>query len=98
MKYYSDKTKKMYAQVADLDEAEKAYDKAHAAEIAEKESAKKDADEIKKAYDELKVAKDKYVSLVNDFIKNHKNYRITLSDPDYFDSFDILSVFRKLFF
>ena len=86
MKYYSDKTKKLYSEMADLEAAEKEYDEAHAAEIREKEAAKKDAEAVKKAYDAVVVARKHYVELVNQFAKEHKGYRLTITDDDYFDN------------
>ena len=86
MKYYSDKTKKLYNAEEDLKDAEKAYDEAHAAEIKEKEEAKADADEIKKAYDEVVAARKRYIKLVEDFTKKHNNYRLTITSRDYFDN------------
>lgn len=86
MKYYSDKTKKVYNEVADLESAEKAYDDAHAEELKEKESAKRDAEEIKKTYEELAALRKKYCALVDAFVRDHKSYRLTISTRDYFDN------------
>lgn len=87
MKYYSDKTKKIYADVEDLDAAEKEWDKAHEAELKEKAETKADAEEIKKAYDELTKAREHYNDLVNKFIKKHKSYHLTVTTDDFFDNF-----------
>lgn len=87
MKYYSDKTKKVYADVKALEAAETEWDKAHEVELKEKAAVKADADEIKKAYDELNKAREHYNDLVNKFIKKHKSYHLTVTTTDFFDNF-----------
>ena len=47
MKYYSEKTMKVYDKVEELNTAEKEYDEAHAAEIAKKKERKERAEEIR---------------------------------------------------
>ena len=86
-KYYSEKTKKEYSTEKECIAAEKEYDKANAEKEKERAMAKKDADEINKAYEELKVARKKYNDLVNEFIKEHNSYHLTISNKDFFDTF-----------
>ena len=86
-KYYSEKTKKEYSTEKECIAAEKEYDKANAEKEKERALVKKDADEINKAYEELKVARKKYNDLVNEFIKEHNSYDLTISNKDFFDTF-----------
>ena len=86
-KYYSEKTKKEYSTEKECIAAEKEYDKANAEKEKERALIKKEADEINKAYEELKVARKKYNDLVNEFIKEHNSYHLTISNKDYFDTF-----------
>lgn len=92
-KYFSEKTKKDYSTIEACEAAEKEWDEAHAAELAEKEAVKKDANEIQNAYNDIKAARKKYEELVSKFIKNHKNYHLTISDPEYFDNLTRLTLF-----
>ena len=86
-KYYSEKTKKEYPTEKECIAAEKEYDKANAEKEKERALIKKEADEINKAYEELKVARKKYNDLVNEFIKEHNSYHLTISNKDFFDTF-----------
>ncbi|MDY4729457.1 MAG: hypothetical protein SPC26_04955 [Lactobacillus amylovorus] len=86
-KYYSEKTKKEYSTEKECIAAEKEYDKANAEKEKERALIKKEADEINKAYEELKVARKKYNDLVNEFIKEHNSYHLTISNKDFFDTF-----------
>jgi hypothetical protein len=86
-KYYSEKTKKEYSTEKECIAAEKEYDKANAEKEKERALIKKEADEINKAYEELKVARKKYNDLVNEFIKKHNSYHLTISNKDFFDTF-----------
>lgn len=90
-KYYSEKTKKTYDKKEDCLAAEVAYDKAHEAELKEREVVKKDADEIETAYNELIKARKHYFDLIEKFAKNHgRKYRLEVPE-DYFENlFDFL--------
>lgn len=49
MKYYSDKTKKFYTSLEEIESAEKQYDDEHSAEIKKAEERKNDAKAIEEA-------------------------------------------------
>lgn len=95
MKYYSEKTKKMYDVVEDLKAAEKEYDKKHAAEIAKQKERKARAEEITKARQEIAAAQKHYNELVNSFIKDYGSYHETLTEKDT-DIFTVSDLFRQL--
>lgn len=90
-KYFSEKTHEEYSSEKECLEAEKQWDKDHAAELAERKSAAEDADKLKKLYEEVRTASKRYNDAVNDFIKKHRNYHLTISSPDFFASFMDLS-------
>ena len=80
MKYYSDKTKKVYDEVADLEKAEQAFDEAHAAELKKAAERKARAAEIEAALKEVRAAEDKYNTLVRNFVKDYGSYHVTYED------------------
>ena len=80
MKYYSEKLKKIYDTVEDLQAAEKEYDEAHAAEIAKAKERKARADEIDAARKDLIKAQKKYDGLINKFIEDFGSYHATYTD------------------
>ena len=82
MKYYSEKLKKVYDTVEQLQKAEAEYDKAHAAEIKKAEERKRRADEIAAARKDLQNAQKKYNELVNKFIKDYGSYHATYNGED----------------
>ena len=82
MKYYSEKLKKVYDTVEQLQVAEVEYDKAHAAEIAKQKERKARANEIDAARKELVNAQNKYNDLVNKFVKDYGSYHATYNDSD----------------
>ena len=82
MKYYSDKTKKIYDTVEQLQTAETEYDKAHAAEIAKQKERKARAEEINKARKELVNAQNRYNDLINKFVKDYGSYHATYTDGE----------------
>jgi chromosome segregation ATPase len=82
MKYYSEKLKKVYDTVEQLQAAETEYDKAHAAEIAKQKERKARAEEINKARKELVDAQDRYNDLINKFVKDYGSYHATYTDGD----------------
>ena len=82
MKYYSEKLKKVYDTVEQLQAAETEYDKAHAAEIAKQKERKARANEIDAARKELANAQNKYNDLINKFVKDYGSYHTTYNDND----------------
>lgn len=82
MKFYSDKTKKLYDSVEQLETAETEYDRAHAAEIAKQKERKARAEEINKARKDAINAQKHYNELVNKFIKDYGSYHATYTDDD----------------
>lgn len=82
MKFYSDKTKKIYDSVEQLEAAETEYDKAHAAEIAKQKERKARAEEINKARKDAIKAQKHYNELVNKFVKDYGSYHATYTDGD----------------
>ena len=95
MKYYSEKLKKVYDTVEQLQTAETEYDKAHAAEIAKQKERKRRAEEINKARKELVNAQKNYNELVNKFIKDYGSYHATYNDEDVDPG--VLNLFYRLF-
>lgn len=91
MKYYSDKTKKLYETVEDLSKAEKAYDEVHAAELKKAEEKKQRAEEIQAALKAIVDAQHKYNELVNQFIKDYGSYHATYRDGDLIGWKDIFN-------
>ena len=82
MKYYSEKLKKVYDTVEQLQTAETEYDKAHAAEIAKQKERKARAEEINKARKELVNAQNRYNDLINKFVKDYGSYHATYTDGE----------------
>ena len=97
MKYYSEKLKKVYDTVEQLQAAETEYDKAHAAEIAKQKERKARAEEITKARKELVNAREHYSELVNKFIKDYGSYHATYTNEDNGEVNNVMDVFYKLF-
>ena len=79
MKYYSDKTKKLYDSVELLTAAETEFDKENAAKIKAQEERKARATEIEAARKEVLVAQERYNKLVNKFIKDYGSYHSTIT-------------------
>ena len=75
MKYFSDKTKKVYETVEDLENAEVEFDKAHAAEIEAANKKKARAEEIEAAYKELQTAREVYDQEVADAFAKYDKAR-----------------------
>lgn len=82
MKYYSEKLKKVYDTVEDLQTAETAYDKERAAEDAKQKERKARAEEINKARKELINAQKNYNDLIAKFVKDYGSYHATYTDND----------------
>lgn len=93
MKYYSDKTKKLYDSVELLNEAEMAYDEAHAAELKKAEQKKQAAEAIKAARKAVIDAQSRYNELVNQFIKDYGSYHETYRDGDVVSLRDIFNLY-----
>jgi uncharacterized damage-inducible protein DinB len=93
MKYYSDKTKKLYDSVELLNEAEMAYDEAHAAELKKAEQKKNAAEAIKAARKAVIDAQSRYNELVNQFIKDYGSYHETYHDGDVITLKDIFNLY-----
>ena len=93
MKYYSDKTKKLYDTVELLNEAEMAYDEAHAAELKKAEQKKNAAEAIRAARKAIVDAQNKYNELVNQFIKDYGSYHETYRDGDVVSLRDIFNLY-----
>lgn len=90
MKYYSEKLKKVYDTVEDLQTAETAYDKERAAEDAKQRERKARAAEINKARKELVNAQKNYNDLITKFVKDYGSYHATYTDGDVNTVEDIL--------
>lgn len=82
MKYYSEKLKKVYDTVEQLDTAEKEYDEAHAAEIAKQKERKARAEEIDEARKEVIEAQKRYDELIDKFVKDYGSYHTTYTKND----------------
>lgn len=67
MKYYSEQTKKLYDSQEELNNAEKAFEEKKAVELKKKEERATRAKEVEDAY-------DKYVELLDKFIKDYGYY------------------------
>lgn len=96
MKYYSEKLKKVYDTVEELNKAEAVYDKARAAEDAKQKERKKRAEEIKNARKELANAQKNYNDKLTKFIKDYGSYHETYTDNDS-DSISTSDIILKLF-
>lgn len=97
MKYYSEKLKKVYDTVEQLQTAETEYDKAHAAEIAKQKERKARAEEINKARKEAIKAQERYNELVNKFVKDYGSYHTTYTNENNGEVANVMDVFYKLF-
>ena len=82
MKYYSEKLKKVYDTVEQLQAAEVEYDKAHAAELAKQAERKRRAAEVSEARKAAADAQKKYSDLLNKFVKDYGSYHATYTDED----------------
>jgi len=81
MKYYSEKTQKLYNSEEELTKAENALVKVEAEEKAKKEARGKRAKEVVEAY-------ENYEKLLKDFLKDYGNFHMTINEPEsLFDFF-----------
>ena len=83
MKFYSDKTKKIYDTVELLEAAEKEYDQLHAEELRKAEERKADAAAIEEAYKNAVAAQKHYNELVNAFVKKHGSYHLSVRTSNW---------------
>ena len=77
MKYYSEKTKKLYDSEEILRDEEAKFDLEHEKELALKAQRAERAKEVDAAYDEAVKAKRKADELCNQFIKDYGSYHST---------------------
>lgn len=77
MKYYSEKTKKLYETEEILRDEEAKYDLEHEKELALKAQRAERAKEIEKAYEKAAAAKREADELMNKFIKEYGSYHYT---------------------
>lgn len=75
MKYYSEKTNKVYTTTEELENAEKEFDEREAKELALRDERKARAHEVEEAY-------KKYLELKAKFIEDYKSYHMTLTEKD----------------
>lgn len=97
MKYYSEKTMKVYDDVEQLNTAEKEYDEAHAAEIAKRKERKARAEEINDARKDAIKAQEHYNELIKQFVKDYGSYHATYTDENSGKLSNVMDVFYKLF-
>ena len=80
MKYYSEKTEKLYDSKKDLDAAEKEFDEVELKEKQKKEERATRAKEVNAAYDTYIEAYKKYQEVLKEFIKDYGSYHDDLFD------------------
>ena len=101
MQYYSDKTKKVYKTVDELNDAEKKYDDNQLAIAKRNDERKARAKEVEDAYKVMEDARKAYNKKVNDFIKDYGSYHYSitkkLDDDEYRDPLNLLDIFFKPF-
>lgn len=106
MKYYSEKTKKVYDTVVDLTNAEHAEDErlkkleeeraAKAKAEAEKKAARSaDAKRVEEAYTKYRDAYKEYTNVLDKFCKEHGAFHMSISEPISFNG--LLDSFLNLF-
>lgn len=91
MKYFSEKTRKMYESVDELNTAEKEFDDKAAKELALREERKVRAQEVDDAY-------KKYLELRAKFIEDYKSYHMTLTEKDLPKTTSIFDLFDSFWF
>lgn len=75
MKYFSEKTKKVYDDVEALEAAEKEFDEREAKALALREERKTRAKEVEEAYKH-------YLELRAKFIEDYKSFHMSITDKD----------------
>ena len=111
MKYFSEKTKKLYETEEKLREEEAAFDEKQAKIEAEKKAAaearKERAKEIETAYKEMQLknkearnAERHYYELRNQFVKDFGSFHMTVSSPEQVPAIpsDLADILNLLFF
>lgn len=91
MKYFSEKTKKMYDSVELLETAEKELDEKQEKELKLKEERKARAQEVEEAY-------KKYLELRAKFIEDYHSYHMTLTEKDLPKTTSIFDLFDNFWF
>ena len=86
MKYYSEKTEKLYDSKKDLDAAEKEFDEVELKAKQKKEERAARAKEVNAAYDAYLEAYKKYQEVLKEFIKDYGSYHHSITTVD--DLFD----------
>ena len=79
MKYYSDKTKKLYSTEAELGADEKKFDQERVKLEKAKQAKSARAKEIEEAYKKVEEATKEYNKLVNKFVDDYGYYHSTIS-------------------
>lgn len=79
MQYYSDKTRKMYKTLGEIEEAEKKFDEDHKAELALKEERTAAAKEVEEAYKKANDAYKEAREKLNDFISKYGSFHRTFT-------------------
>jgi len=90
MKYFSEKLKKIYDSVEELEKAEKEFDDKSAKELALREERKVRAQEVDDAY-------KKYLNLRAKFIEDYKSYHMTLTEKDLPKAASVFDLFDSFF-
>ena len=93
--YYSEKTKKYYDEEKEAIAAEKEWDEKNAVALKLKEDRQHDADEIEKARKAYQEAYDKYIDLLNAFIKKYKFYHATYS-KEFSRPVSLIDIFNEM--
>lgn len=111
MKYYSEKLKKLFDTVKELESAEKEFDKIQAEKSKELEEKKLNAKEVEDAYKHyietikesnklVETAYEKYLALRGEFIKKYGSFHMSYRDssvPRNLTSNSISSFFNDIF-
>lgn len=79
MKYYSEKLKKLFDTTEELESAEKENEEKEMAALKLKEERAARAKEVDEAYEKAQKAIAEYNELLNEFVKDYKNYHYSTS-------------------
>lgn len=83
MKFYSEKTKKMYDDTKSLMIAEAEYEKEQREKNKVKEKRAERAKEIEKAIEEEKKARHKTQELISEFVKDYGSFHYSTTNKDF---------------
>lgn len=97
MKYYSEKTKKLYASEQELNEAEAALEAKNAQQNAEREQRKADAKKVQDAAEKAIAAKREYDKELSSFLRKYGSYHTTITSVLNDMDSDFTSFIRSLF-